>query len=177
MKHIILIGFMGSGKSTLGKMLADKLDCPFVDTDHYIEEREGRLVRDIFATDGEEYFRSVETNVLKELLKEEDKKVLALGGGTPLREENRAILKDAGYVIFLKITPDEAYDRLKDDKDRPLLQVSNPKEKITELLEVRNPIYEAAADCVLPEEKKDLKDVFDEVMEIVRKISNENFSN
>ena len=170
MRHIILIGFMGSGKSTMGKLIANKLGYSFVDTDHYIEKKEGRSISDIFADDGEEYFRNTETEVLKELMQSEEKKVLALGGGTPLREENRAILKEAGYVIFLKITPDEAYKRLKDDTDRPLLQVSNPKEKIAELLAFRNPIYEAAADYVLLEDNKSLEDVFYELSEIVRNI-------
>ncbi len=168
MKHIILIGFMGSGKSTMGKLIANKLGCSFVDTDHYIEKKEGRTISDIFTDDGEEYFRNSETEALKELLESEDKKVLALGGGTPLREENRMLLKDAGYVIFLKVSPQEAYRRLKNDTERPLLQVPNPKEKIKELLDFRNPIYEAAADYVLLEENKTLDDVFYELSEIVR---------
>lgn len=170
MKHIILIGFMGSGKSTMGKLIANKINCSFVDTDHYIEKKEGRKISDIFADDGEDYFRNLETEVLKELLESKERKVISLGGGTPLREENRALLKEAGYVIFLKITPDEAYDRLKDDTDRPLLQVINPKEKIAQLLTFRNPIYELAADYVLLEEKKTLDDVFYELSKIVRNI-------
>ena len=170
MKHIILIGFMGSGKSTMGKLVANKLNCPFVDTDHYIEKKEGRKISAIFADDGEEYFRSLETEVLKELLESEKRKVLSLGGGTPLREENRALLKNGGYVIFLKITPNVAYARLKGDTKRPLLQVENPRERIAELLEYRNPIYESAADYVLCEEKRSLDDVFLELSKIVRDI-------
>lgn len=170
MKHIILIGFMGSGKSTMGKLIANKLKCSFVDTDHYIEKKEGRTISDIFADDGEDYFRSLETEVLKELLESKERMVLSLGGGTPLRQENRVLLKDAGYVIFLKVTPEEAYDRLKGDTKRPLLQVSNPKEQIAKLLDFRNPIYEAAADYVLLEENKTLDDVFYELSGIVRKL-------
>ena len=170
MKHIILIGFMGSGKSTMGKLIANKLKCTFVDTDHYIEKKEGRTINDIFADDGEDYFRSLETEVLKELLESKERMVLSLGGGTPLRQENRVLLKDAGYVIFLKVTPEEAYDRLKGDTQRPLLQVSNPKEQIAKLLDFRNPIYEAAADYVLLEENKTLDDVFYELSGIVRKL-------
>ena len=170
MKHIILIGFMGSGKSTMGKLIANKLGYSFVDTDQYIEKKEGRTISDIFTDDGEEYFRSLETDALKELLESEEKKVLALGGGTPLREENRRLLKEAGYVIFLKVNPNEAYHRLKDDTERPLLQVPNPKEKIEELLAFRNPVYEAAADYVLLEDNKTLDDVFYELSGIVRNI-------
>lgn len=170
MKHIILIGFMGSGKSTMGKLVANKLGWTFVDTDHYIEKKEGRTINAIFADDGEEYFRSLETEALKELLEAEEQNVLALGGGTPLRPENRALLKDAGYVIFLKVSPEEAYQRLKNDTERPLLKVSDPKEKIKELLDFRNPIYEAAADYVLLEENKTLDDVFYELSEVVRNL-------
>lgn len=171
MKHIILIGFMGSGKSTMGKLLANKLNCPFVDTDHYIEKKEGRSICEIFADDGEEYFRTAETEVVKELLSKKEKRVIALGGGTPLKEENRAIIsnKDA-YVIFLKVTASVAYERLKDDTQRPLLQVDNPKEKIENLLAIRNPIYESVADYVLLEENKTLDDVFYELSEVVRKM-------
>ena len=134
MKHIILIGFMGSGKSTMGRLIANKFQYAFVDTDHYIEKKEGRKISEIFTDDGEEYFRNLETEVLKELLDSEEKKVLALGGGTPLRAENRELLKKNGNVIFLKVTSEDAYQRLKDDSERPLLQVEDPKKKIQEIL-------------------------------------------
>lgn len=168
MKHIILIGFMGSGKTTLGKMLAKKLECPFIDTDQYIERKEGRKISDIFADDGEAYFRSLETEVLKELLESDERKILSLGGGTPLREENRELIKNGGYTVFLKITPNDAYGRLKGDRQRPLLQVENPKERIKELLLARDPVYEAAADYVLIEEQKTHDMVLNELLEIAR---------
>lgn len=171
MKHIVLIGFMGSGKSTMGKLIANKLNSPFVDTDHYIEKKEGRSIREIFADDGEEYFRTLETEVAKELLYKEERMVIALGGGTPLKKENRELLKKAdAYVIFLKVTASEAYERLKEDTQRPLLQVDNPKEKIEELLAIRNPIYESVADYVLLENNKTLDDVFYELSKVVRDI-------
>ena len=91
MKHIILIGFMGAGKSTMGKLIANKLGWRFIDTDAYIEKKEGRSIQDIFTDDGEDYFRSAETDVLRELFKADEKYVLALGGGTPLLEENRVL--------------------------------------------------------------------------------------
>ena len=168
MKHIILIGFMGAGKSTLGKLIANKLECTFVDTDNYIEKKEGRFILDIFADDGEEYFRCVETEVLKELAKCEEKLVISLGGGTPLSEENREIIKSLGYVIFLKLSGEEAFERLKEDSDRPLLKVDNPKERIDALLAIRNPIYESVADYVLVEDGKTLDDVFYELSKVVR---------
>lgn len=168
MKHIILIGFMGAGKSTMGKLIANKLECTFVDTDNYIEKKEGRSVLDIFADDGEEYFRNAETEALNELTKSDKRMVISLGGGTPLREENREIMKSAGYVIFLKLSGEEAYERLKDDNDRPLLKVDNPKERIDALLSIRNPIYESAADYVLIQDGKSLDDVFYELSKVVR---------
>lgn len=170
MKHIVLIGFMGAGKSTFGQLIANKLGCTFVDTDNFIERKEGRTISDIFTDDGEEYFRSVETEVLRELLQSEERQVLSLGGGTPLREINRELINQSGYTIFLKITADEAYERLKDDSERPLLQVSDPKSRIEELLSIRNPIYEQAADYVLFEGNKTLDDVFYELSEIVRNL-------
>ena len=171
MKHIVLIGFMGSGKSTMGKLIANKLNCPFVDTDHYIEKKEGRSISEIFTDDGEEYFRNLETEIAKELLFQKEKTVIAMGGGTPLKEENRELLRKAdAYVIFLKVTGSQAYERLKEDTQRPLLQVDNPKEKIESLLTIRNPIYESLADYVLLEEKKTLDDIYYELSVVVRDI-------
>lgn len=167
-KHIILVGFMGSGKTTLGLRLAKHTHCSFIDTDQYIEEKEGRKISEIFETDGEQYFRMLETNVLEELLNSGEKYILSLGGGTPLREENRKLIKKGGYCIFLKVTAKEAYERLKGDSERPLLQVPNPKDKIHQLLKERNPIYESVADYVLDEEGKNVKLVFDELLKVVR---------
>lgn len=170
MKHIILIGFMGSGKSTLGLRLAKHTSYSFIDTDQYIEEKEGRKISDIFATDGENYFRKLETTVLEELLHSDERCILSLGGGTPLREENRSLIKKGGYCVFLKVTAKEAYERLKGDSQRPLLQVADPKEKIRQLLKERNPIYERTADYILDEEGKTLKQIFDELLKVVREI-------
>ena len=159
---------MGSGKTTLGHRLAKKTNLKFIDTDLYIEEKEGRKISEIFEKDGEDYFRNLETAVLKELLDAKERTILSLGGGTPLREENRILIKEDGYCIFLKMTAKEAYDRLKGDSQRPLLQVENPKERIQELLKVRNPIYESAADYVLIEDGKSVKQVFEELLKVIR---------
>lgn len=169
MKHIILIGFMGAGKSTMGKLIANKLGCSFIDTDTYIEKKEGRSIQDIFTDDGEDYFRSAETDVLRELLKADEKYVLALGGGTPLLEENRVLIKEAeAYVIFLKVSALDAYERLKDDITRPLLQGTNVKQKIESLLQMRNPVYETIADYVLLEDGKSLDDIFYELSGLMK---------
>lgn len=169
MKHIILIGFMGAGKSTMGKLIANKVGCTFIDTDAYIEKKEGRSIQDIFADDGEGYFRNAETEALRELLKSDKQYVLALGGGTPLLEENRALLKEAEtYVVFLKISAEDAYERLKDDVTRPLLQGVNIKEEIKSLLLMRNPVYETIADYVLLEDDKSLDDIFCELSVVIK---------
>ena len=173
MKHIILIGFMGAGKSTMGKLVANKLGCSFIDTDAYIEKKEGRSISDIFTDDGEAYFRSAETDALRELLKSDERYVLALGGGTPLLEENRALLKEKGaYVIFLKVSAMDAFERLKDDVTRPLIQGANVKEKIESLLQMRNPVYESIADYILLEENKSLDDIFYELSAVIKNMEN-----
>ena len=173
MKHIILIGFMGAGKSTMGKLVANKLGCSFIDTDAYIEKKEGRSISDIFTDDGEAYFRSAETDALRELLKSDERYVLALGGGTPLLEENRALLKEKGaYVIFLKVSAMDAFERLKDAVTRPLIQGANVKEKIESLLQMRNPVYESIADYILLEENKSLDDIFYELSAVIKNMEN-----
>ena len=173
MKHIILIGFMGAGKSTMGKLVANKLGCSFIDTDAYIVKKEGRSISDIFTDDGEAYFRSAETDALRGLLKSDERYVLALGGGTPLLEENRALLKEAGAcVIFLKVSAMDAYERLKDDVTRPLIQGANVKEKIESLLQMRNPVYESIADYILLEENKSLDDIFYELSAVIKNMEN-----
>ncbi len=169
MKHIILIGFMGSGKTTLGTRLAKALNCALIDTDKYIEEKEERSITEIFAIDGESYFRSLETKVLEELLDKDYMQILSLGGGTPLREENRRLIKKNGYCVFLKVSARDAYERLKGDTKRPLLQVENPKKEIERLLMERNPLYEMVADYVLIEDNKSVTKVLSELVEVVRK--------
>lgn len=171
MKQIILIGFMGAGKSTMGRLISNKLGCSFIDTDIYIEKKEGRTIHDIFTDDGEDFFRSVETEALRELLKSEEMQVLALGGGTPLLEENRELLKQANaYVIFLNVNANDAYERLKDDRTRPLLQGTNVREKIESLLQLRNPVYEAVADYVISEDNKTLDDIFYELSDVIKNV-------
>lgn len=141
--NIVLIGYMGAGKTTIGKAVAAKLGYEFIDTDIYIEEKEHMTIPEIFETKGEEYFRTLETAVLKELC---DKKhcVIATGGGLPLRKENRELLRQVGTVYYLMADVDTIYERVKDCKNRPLLQCENPYEKIRLMIEERSPVYEHA---------------------------------
>ena len=174
MKHVILIGFMGSGKSTVGFRLSYKLKKCLIDTDKLIEEREKMSISEMFAAKGESYFRQKETECLNSLFHELGSRVISLGGGTPIREENREIIKKLGKVIYLQASGDTIYQRVKHDTSRPLLQCENPKEKIEALLAERNPIYESVADIIIHVDGKEMKDV---VQEIVEAVQDEDFSN
>ncbi|MCD7750586.1 MAG: shikimate kinase [Lachnospiraceae bacterium] len=163
--HLILIGYMGSGKSTLGCAVSYPLQQCFIDTDKWIEQKEGLTVSEIFATHGEAYFRQKETDCLKAMLLECAPRVLALGGGTPLRAENRELIKKLGFTVYLKAEPDTIYERLKDDTTRPLLQCDNPRERIRLMIAERDPIYREAADFILRVDDWDLRRLVNELQE------------
>lgn len=167
-KHIILIGFMGSGKSTVGIGLSYKLQCALTDTDKLIERQEGRSISDIFAREGEAYFRERETELLKTLKQEKTRRVFSVGGGTPLREENRKLLQELGTVVYLKVSPETVYERLKGDMTRPLLQGENPMGKITTLLGEREALYLATADIVVAADKKKPAQIVEEIAELLQ---------
>lgn len=163
MGNIILIGFMGSGKTTAGIALSEKMGCPFLDTDHMIEEQSGMKVRDMFERYGEEYFRRKETECLKELILKGEPHVISVGGGLPLREENHSLLKELGSVVFLSIKKETVLERLKGDKTRPLLKGADIDEKVDELLKFRNPIYMEAADLVVETDGKKVRTIIKEI--------------
>lgn len=167
MEHIILIGFMGSGKSTIGYNLSYKLRKCFIDTDKLIEQKEKMSISEIFATKGEAYFRQTETRCLECLANELDSRIISLGGGTPIREENRALIKKLGKVVYLKAAPETIYERTKHSTTRPLLQCDNPKERIEKLLQERDPIYESLADIVVQVDANQMKDVVERIVEAV----------
>lgn len=141
MKRIVLMGFMGAGKTTIGRQLAKTLNCEFIDTDECIEKEQGRKISDIFAEDGEAAFRDMETDLLERLQMREDKFVLSIGGGMPVREENRALLRSIGNVVYLKTSKEEIIRRVSGDTNRPLLQGGALEEKVTSLMNVREQIY------------------------------------
>lgn len=147
--NIVLIGFMGSGKTTIGKCFADRYQYTFLDTDEYIEQKAGMSIKDIFNTYGEEYFRTLETNCLKELIHTAKSSIISTGGGIPLREENQALLQQLGYVVYLKISKEVVLKRLAGDTKRPLLQGENVELKVEALLQQRDPIYSRVADQVI----------------------------
>lgn len=167
MRNIILIGFMGAGKTAVGNRLSKKLGYEYIDTDQYIEQKEGMTISNIFAEKGEEYFRDLETSVIEELMLREKPTVFSTGGGMPLRRENAELLKKLGEVFFLKAEADTIYARVKGDTKRPLLQCDNPKQKIMDLLEIRNPSYQNACDYVVCVDQKDIRTVAEEVMKLL----------
>ena len=141
MKNIVLMGFMGTGKTTVGKRLAKALSCEFIDTDERIEKEQGRKISDIFAEDGEQAFRDMETDLLKRLQDSKDAFVLSIGGGMPVREENRALLRKIGTFVYLKTSKEEIIRRVSGDTNRPLLQGGALEEKVTSLMNAREQIY------------------------------------
>lgn len=143
--NVVLVGPMGAGKSTVGRLLASRLGFSFVDTDTVIEDRTGADIPWIFDVEGEDGFRARETGVLKDLMAERSPMVIATGGGIVTRTENIPLLRNLGTVFFLQASIEQLVARTSKDKKRPLLQVSNPKAKIQELLELRTPLYQQAA--------------------------------
>ncbi len=172
MKNLILTGFMGSGKSTVGFRLSYRLRCPMEDTDRLIEKEEGRTISEIFETDGEAYFRKLETECMKKLIREmgsaKQKKIISVGGGLPVREENQALLKQLGTVIYLRANAETIYERVKHDTARPLLQCDDPQEKIRRLMKERAPFYEKAADVVIDVDGKRFEEIMDEIEEAIQ---------
>lgn len=141
--NIILCGFMGTGKSTVGRLVAARLGWPFVDTDAVIEAREGKPIRQIFAEQGEPYFRALEVGLCREIATEWRGRVIATGGGIVIDPQNREALTRAGLVICLTAPADVLYERLRGETDRPLLAGSDPAARIAELLQARAAAYGA----------------------------------
>ena len=149
MKSILyLIGFMGSGKSTVSKYLETHMHMKRIEMDQEIEKREGRSIVDIFAEKGEDYFRQKETELLEEIAGM-DQIVVSCGGGIIKSAKNREIMKRSGKVVLLDASPAVILERLKDKNDRPLLKGRMSEEGIRELMDERRPLYEAAADEII----------------------------
>jgi shikimate kinase len=150
-KIIYLAGFMGAGKSTVGPILANTLGWDFYDLDKVIEEKAGKKIKEIFEKNGEPFFRTLESETLRELSKGENL-IISLGGGTMVSEANLKLLKETGNIIYLKVTPETLYKRLRFKKDRPALTASLPENpskeefmtKIYALMDARKAFYEKA---------------------------------
>ena len=132
----------------MGRQIARRLDIPFLDSDHAIEQRLGCSIREYFERHGEERFRDIETEVLAQLV-QQAKGVLSTGGGSVLREQNRELLRQSGQVFYLYASPQEVFRRLRHDRNRPLLQVADPLKRLQDLFNLRDPLYRAAAHHVI----------------------------
>lgn len=147
-RNLILIGFMGTGKTTIGRRVASSLGFRFVDTDERIVQRAGKPIPLIFEEDGEEAFRALETKVLGDCAAKSGQ-VISTGGGIVTRPENVEILGSAGFVIWLRASPDAIFERVSRNRNRPLLQTDDPLETIRRLLAEREGLYEEACDLTV----------------------------
>lgn len=169
-KSIILTGFMGTGKTSVGRMLSEKLQVPVLDSDRMLAEQENMTVSEIFARYGEAYFRDAETALLRTLQRREDCFILSTGGGLPLREENRPLLRKLGAVVYLQSSLDTLEIRLARDTSRPLLRGDGPlRGRIARILEEREPKYLDAADICIVNDGKSVSQTADEIIEAWRK--------
>jgi len=144
---------MGSGKSTIGNIIAKRLHREFQDSDHFIEKRTGVDIARIFDIEGEHGFRDRESSALSELLSTNNR-VIATGGGSIMRSENQQLLKQKGYIVFLDTSINQQLYRLRRDKKRPLLQTENPRERLESLSAERRPIYLDLADLAVKTDKR-----------------------
>jgi shikimate kinase len=152
MKNIVLVGFMGCGKSTIGKKLAQKLKRKFIDTDTLVEEKTKKKIKDIFKRNGETAFRQAETEVIKEIEKLSEL-VIACGGGAVLSNRNVRLLKKNGLIIYLKTEPSVLFERVKHTNKRPLLNTQNKEEQFYKIFSKRAGVYEDVADIIIDTEE------------------------
>ncbi len=165
-RNIVLIGFMGSGKTSVGKKLSMDLKREFIDMDDFIEKREGMSVNEIFDKKGEDYFRNAERELCVRFA-EAKSKIIATGGGVIKSDENVENLKKGGVIIYLKSTPKQIAHNLRHDNTRPLLAGGNKEEKIAKLMAEREPIYNKCADIVLDVSNINIEETIEKIKEIL----------
>lgn len=163
MKNIILTGFMGTGKTEVGKELSRLVNMKLIDVDTEIEKSEKVTINEIFQKFGEPRFREIETGMIKKISQQKNV-IISTGGGAVLKQENMEILRKTGVIICLMATPETILNRTSNSDDRPLLKVENPFEKITELLNFRRPFYEKA-DIMIDTENKTPLEIAEEIIE------------
>ena len=160
---------MGAGKTTIGRILSYQLGKKFIDSDEEIQQRTGVTIPHIFDIEGEAGFRQRETSVIKELASR-DNIVLATGGGAVLSAQSRDALSDNGIVVYLKSTVHDLWQRTRHDRNRPLLQTADPRAKLKELLELRDPLYTQVADLVIPTGKQSVYNLMSLLLQELKKI-------
>ena len=166
MNHIVLVGMMGAGKTTIGRRLARRLDRPFIDSDEQVEARTGRTVREIFEANGEPAFRALETEALCDALSSDTPSVVAAAGGTVLADVNRAAMRDAGIVVWLRADPSVLAERVRNGVHRPLL-ADDPAAVLERLDSQRRDLYEDVAHHVVDTAQRKPEDVVDAIVEVV----------
>lgn len=166
MNNIILIGFMGSGKTTVAQKLSKKFELGFIDMDIEIVKEAGLSIREMFETEGESYFRDLETNYLEKLQGKKNK-VISTGGGIILKEENIKLLHHIGTTVFLQADVPHIMKNIEGDEKRPLLQGGNVKKTVIELLEQREPMYLSAANVIIQTSGKDIESIVNEIVSIL----------
>jgi len=162
--RIVLIGMMGSGKSTIGKLLASVIDANFLDMDKLIEDREAQSISEIFETKGESYFRAVEHLMAKSLIKNKNV-VIATGGGVVINTDTMTALKENSTVVYLHIPVAKIVERLKGDRSRPLLQNTSLDEKLEQVYSERKGFYKSYADVILTVDDKTTETIVNEVIQ------------
>ncbi len=167
-KNLVLVGFMGCGKSTIGRELHHRLGYPLVDMDSTIEHRVGKPIREIFAAEGEAAFRDMESALLDELLAGNGRRIISTGGGVVVRESNRPLLRRLGFVVWLDAPVEAIVERTSRNRDRPLLHAENPTEKIRALLAERTPWYRETAHLRIDTEDLDFDEITTGILESAR---------
>jgi shikimate kinase len=168
LKKVFLVGPMGAGKTTIGRLLAQELCLPFKDSDREIEERTGADIPWIFDVEGEEGFRSRETSALEALSQQSDM-VLATGGGIVMRAENRTVLAARGIVVYLATSVEQQVLRTSKDRKRPLLLNEDPTAVLQNLLDIRDPLYREIADYVVETDHRNPKTVASDIAALLSK--------
>ncbi|MDY5576461.1 MAG: shikimate kinase [Lachnospiraceae bacterium] len=166
--NIFLIGFMGTGKSTVSKKLSGMTSMREVDLDVFVEEKAGMCISRIFEEKGEKAFRDMETECLKVVLKQNDC-IISCGGGTVIREENVDYMRENGTIVLLTATPETIYQRVKDNQNRPILNGNMNVEYISTLMERRKEFYQKAADVIVETDKKTVEEICNEILEKICK--------
>jgi shikimate kinase len=164
---VVLVGLMGSGKSTVGRLLAERLACDFVDTDDQVEQATGSTVNELFATHGEASFRRYELDSLTRSLARPTPAVIATGGGVVTTTDARRALRHAAMVVWLRASPEALAERLDDDDTRPLLGGRDPRDVLHELHEHRASLYDEVAQVVVDVDQEEPARVADRVLELL----------
>lgn len=163
MNHIVIIGFMGSGKTWVGKRLSQDLNLPFVDVDKVIVRKMDLSIKEIFQRFGEPFYRALETMTIKNLLEDPERKVISLGSGLPMQEQNEKYLKKLGTIIYIKGSLETLKKRLEGSSNDPFLDGDNQEEKIKKLLKQRDPVYHKYADLEVVTGVKPFEGLIEEI--------------